>query len=223
MYRDLAEKRVFDDQLPEFFQPHMTVLEVGCGSGRWTGWLAERCKHVVALDLSPEMVALAQETVPNENITWHAGTVLELDPDWSFDSVYLSGCLQYMSAELISEMFSWIKTSISTDCQLVTRDTVSMLNTGFHRNERYSNNDPAIYRTVEEYQDLLRPYQWDLSQSWQTYLPPRLGWLMRTLPSAWVRNWEQRELNTVTSRIRQVNFSQGNGDKKHCFFLYRQE
>lgn len=38
-----------------------SVLEVACGTGFWTEIAAEVTQHIVALDMSPEMLALAQE------------------------------------------------------------------------------------------------------------------------------------------------------------------
>ena len=40
--------------------PHATVLEIGCGIGRWTRPLARRGFDVVGLDLSPVMIAEAR-------------------------------------------------------------------------------------------------------------------------------------------------------------------
>ncbi len=39
------------------------LIEVGCGTGLNTGWLAERAQEVVALDFSPEMLARARQRV----------------------------------------------------------------------------------------------------------------------------------------------------------------
>ena len=39
------------------------VLELGCGTGKNTAWLAERARSVVALDFSPGMLARARERV----------------------------------------------------------------------------------------------------------------------------------------------------------------
>ncbi|MFL5575283.1 MAG: class I SAM-dependent methyltransferase [Gemmatimonadaceae bacterium] len=39
------------------------VLEIGCGTGKNTAWLAERARGVVALDFSPGMLARARERV----------------------------------------------------------------------------------------------------------------------------------------------------------------
>jgi len=37
------------------------VLEIGCGTGAFSRRLAERSEHVLALDLSPEMIRIARE------------------------------------------------------------------------------------------------------------------------------------------------------------------
>lgn len=36
------------------------VLEVACGTGYWTGRLAQAARHIVATDVAPEMLALAR-------------------------------------------------------------------------------------------------------------------------------------------------------------------
>jgi len=44
------------------------VLEIGCGTGKNTVWLAERARSVVALDLSRGMLARARERVPAPHV-----------------------------------------------------------------------------------------------------------------------------------------------------------
>jgi SAM-dependent methyltransferase len=51
-----------------------TVVEIGCGVGRLTRPLAARAGHVVALDVSSEMLARARDLNPElENVTWLHG------------------------------------------------------------------------------------------------------------------------------------------------------
>src|SRR5687768_17718637 len=45
-----------------------TCLEVGCGPGRMTGALARRFERVIAVDVSPAMLAQARRNVPNDNV-----------------------------------------------------------------------------------------------------------------------------------------------------------
>lgn len=51
-----------------------TVVEIGCGVGRLTRVLADRASHVLALDVSQEMLDRAREASPDlANVTWILG------------------------------------------------------------------------------------------------------------------------------------------------------
>jgi ubiquinone/menaquinone biosynthesis C-methylase UbiE len=44
------------------------LLELGCGTGKNTAWLAERARSVIALDFSPGMLARARQRVGSEHV-----------------------------------------------------------------------------------------------------------------------------------------------------------
>jgi SAM-dependent methyltransferase len=51
-----------------------TVVEIGCGVGRLTRALTRRAEHVIAIDVSSEMLARARELNPElRNVTWLHG------------------------------------------------------------------------------------------------------------------------------------------------------
>lgn len=56
------------------------VLEVGCGTGKNTVWLAEQSKHVVALDFSAGMLAVARRRVNAANVRFVQHDVRETWP-----------------------------------------------------------------------------------------------------------------------------------------------
>jgi ubiquinone/menaquinone biosynthesis C-methylase UbiE len=60
---DLAE-RVLLDRLLAPFAGAQSALEVGCGTGHFTGWLAGRIGHVVGVDRAPAMLAEARRHHP---------------------------------------------------------------------------------------------------------------------------------------------------------------
>jgi ubiquinone/menaquinone biosynthesis C-methylase UbiE len=57
------------------------VLEIGCGTGKNTQWLAEHAQSVTAVDLSEEMLAIARQKVPSSKVTFKQTNILE---PWQF-------------------------------------------------------------------------------------------------------------------------------------------
>jgi malonyl-CoA O-methyltransferase len=58
--------RDLDAMIVRRFAPDIAaldVLELGCGTGKNTVWLAERARHVTAMDFSPGMLAIARSRV----------------------------------------------------------------------------------------------------------------------------------------------------------------
>lgn len=61
--------------------PDETVLDVGCGTGNLTAALLARLSpagRVVAVDISPAMVAVARRKIDDPRVRWHIGDVLQL-------------------------------------------------------------------------------------------------------------------------------------------------
>ena len=66
-----------------------SILELGCGTGKNTGWLAERCSHLVAADFSREMLDVARQKYRQEHIAF---TEANITLPWSFPRVDLITC-----------------------------------------------------------------------------------------------------------------------------------
>jgi ubiquinone/menaquinone biosynthesis C-methylase UbiE len=56
-------------------------LEIGCGTGKNTVWLATRCTHITAVDLSAGMLELARAKVSASHVTFHQADILQ---PWNF-------------------------------------------------------------------------------------------------------------------------------------------
>jgi SAM-dependent methyltransferase len=72
----------------------MTVLEIGCGPGRMTKHLADIFGDVRAVDVSPEMIALARENLADhDNVRLYETNGIDLSPfeDELFDFCLVSG------------------------------------------------------------------------------------------------------------------------------------
>jgi 2-polyprenyl-3-methyl-5-hydroxy-6-metoxy-1,4-benzoquinol methylase len=77
--------------------PGCRILEVGCGSGMFTELFAESGAEIVALDLSPELLALARSRgLPPERVRFVEQRFEELDQEASFDAVIGSSVLHHL-------------------------------------------------------------------------------------------------------------------------------
>ena len=88
--------------------PDSTVFDLGCGSGLYTSWFARHCSHVVAADLSPEMLALANDRLTEEGVrskvdltqvNWHTCTSQQAPWHRAFDLSFANMTPAIQSAE----------------------------------------------------------------------------------------------------------------------------
>ena len=76
-------------------------LDVGCGTGTFTGLLAERSDSVVAIDLSPNMIQIARSRLQGvQNVHFRTGDFLITDfPKASFDCVSAIAVMHHSDPE----------------------------------------------------------------------------------------------------------------------------
>lgn len=67
----IADEAAYQKKLQvtqEYFQPHMKVLELGCGTGATAITHAPYVKHIRAIDISSKMIEIAQSKAEAQNI-----------------------------------------------------------------------------------------------------------------------------------------------------------
>ena len=96
------------ERLPD---PCARALEIGCGTGRVTRRLADRCREVVALDASPEMIRVAAERSgehANIRYEWIDLERFEAAPS-SFDAVVSVNALHHLPLRSsLAGMRDWV-------------------------------------------------------------------------------------------------------------------
>jgi len=96
-----ASSKMIDD-IMAFLEMHYgslegkRVLELGCGTGRFTRELGKKAREVVAVDMTPEMIERARTYTCNlKNIKYRIGRIADLDMqqlgqfDLAFESITL--------------------------------------------------------------------------------------------------------------------------------------
>src|SRR5687768_6124173 len=71
-------------------------LEIGCGTGKNTEWLVQMSNEIVAVDLSPEMIARAKSKVQSRKINF---VEADISREWHF----LHGAFDLVTFSLVLE------------------------------------------------------------------------------------------------------------------------
>ena len=97
------------------------ALEVGCGTGAFARRLAERARHVVALDLSPAMISVARSrSAESSNIEFHVVDAIAWDfPAAHFDCIAAIATLHHLP---LREMILKLKAALKPGGVLIVLD-----------------------------------------------------------------------------------------------------
>jgi len=113
-YIDLLQKTALEEVLE--LKGDEFVLDFGCGSGRFSYWIAPRVRKVVGLEITPEMIDLAEKNRTIENIEFMVYDGFHFPVmKYLFDIVFSVGVLQYMKIDelkkTLSELCRYLKKS----------------------------------------------------------------------------------------------------------------
>lgn len=86
------------------FLPAATILELGCGHGRWTRFLRPHCDRLIGVDLSPSGVERCRERFAGDpGVEFHANDGLSLAkvPNRSIDFVFSFDALVHVDRDVV--------------------------------------------------------------------------------------------------------------------------
>lgn len=103
-----------------FKAPGPKVLEIGCGTGQYTSWLVQEGYEVTAVDISGEMMALAQKKIATieENTPkakpvhwWHADITEILDQLETYDGIFSMTAFEFVPEpeKVLKKLFNHLK------------------------------------------------------------------------------------------------------------------
>lgn len=98
--------------------PTGTILEIGCGYGRWTQYLKDLCTHLVAVDLSEQCIRFCRQRFADAaHIEYHVndGTSLGMIADNSVDFVFSFDSLVHADEPVIDAYLSELARILKRD------------------------------------------------------------------------------------------------------------
>jgi SAM-dependent methyltransferase len=119
-YRKLAptydevsdDPAIADDRLLTGLPIRGEVLELACGTGRWTRYLADRCTGVTAVDGAPEMLAIARSRTAGRDIEFVRADLFEWKPPRQYDAVFFGFWLSHVPPEAFGPFWTMVAAAL---------------------------------------------------------------------------------------------------------------
>jgi cyclopropane fatty-acyl-phospholipid synthase-like methyltransferase len=155
--RDAAEKALLLPKLE--LQAHSRVLDIGCGTGRWTGVLASQVDMYHGTDFAAGLVDIARaEHDILKNVHYFvlpsvAVSLRALGESQGFDRIVVFGLLIYLNEQDVFETLRRVVEVAAPQCRLLIREPVaigSRLTIKEHFSDDLEQVYNAIYRTEDE-------------------------------------------------------------------------
>jgi demethylmenaquinone methyltransferase/2-methoxy-6-polyprenyl-1,4-benzoquinol methylase len=150
------------------------VLELACGTGRWTKYLARWAASILAVDAAPEALQINQKQIPAENVEYLQADLFSWRPDRIFDVVFFSFWLSHVPPERFAPFWQTVSLALERNgCVFfmdslfeqasTARDHVQIDKSGFAERKL---NDGREFRIVKVFYEpvvlerRLREYGW---------------------------------------------------------------
>jgi SAM-dependent methyltransferase len=119
-YRKLAPRydevsddpAIADDRLLTGLPIGGEVLELACGTGRWTRYLAGRCNSVTAVDGAPEMLSIARGRTTGRDVEFVQADLFAWEPPRRYDTVFFGFWLSHVPPELFGRFWSTVAAAL---------------------------------------------------------------------------------------------------------------
>jgi demethylmenaquinone methyltransferase/2-methoxy-6-polyprenyl-1,4-benzoquinol methylase len=128
-------------------RPFDTVLELACGTGWWTQWLAQNARHGTAVDAAEEMLALNRERVKAGNVRYILADVFSWRPDQKFDLVFFAFWLSHVPRDRFSAFWQLVADSLALNGRVFFIDE---LGTEQSRGLETRLEEDAVLRELED-------------------------------------------------------------------------
>lgn len=100
-------------------------LDLGCGTGNWTRGLLEVCEQVLAIDASPDMIAVAREKLGERGIDYRVVDILAFPDLGTFDVVFSTFWVSHVPLELHDDFWAWVARSLEIGGEVIFQDSMA--------------------------------------------------------------------------------------------------
>jgi len=124
------------------FEPRGRVLEIACGTGRYTRDLVPFADSITALDASPEMLELARRRIGGAPVRFVQADVFSWQPDGPYDVVFFSFWLSHVPPTHFERFWERVAGFLAPEGRVFFMDE----GRHSHRSEEFVDEDAGVVR-----------------------------------------------------------------------------
>lgn len=126
-----------------------TVLEVACGTGYWTRFIAPVATAVVAIDAAPETLQIARQRVDAANVLFQVGDAYALSGSGrSFDAAFAGFWFSHVPLERQHEFLAGLNSALTPGARVVLLDNLFVAGSSSPVAEQDGNGNTYQYRSL---------------------------------------------------------------------------
>ena len=142
------------------------VIDIGCGVGRWATSVVPLCGRYVGVDFSEEMIkAVSKRFADKDNVLFKRASFLDLFEDVEitgkkYDAVIITGVSIYINDSILAKCYEKLPDILNKGAIVYIEESIGVetrLTLNGVWSEDMKSNYAAIYRTRDEYLELLSP------------------------------------------------------------------
>jgi SAM-dependent methyltransferase len=145
-----ADLRVLQEWLPSLFRSSR-LLEVACGTGYWTQFIAPQTREIVAVDTSPETIAIAQSRVPRNKVSFLVADAYDLPMDQgAFDAAFAGFWFSHVPKKRQSDFLRGLSATVARDSTVVFVDNLYVEGSNHAISDRDLEGNTYQLRTLDD-------------------------------------------------------------------------
>lgn len=163
--RDKQEKEKISALLS--WESGETVLDIGCGVGRWGEEVLSRGVDYVGIDYSENLLNIANknlENYPNKKLLQASfqefpEALLKNQVQEKFEKIFINGVMMYLNDKDLQKGLCDVLQACQEHCELYFKESMGVekrLTLSDFYSDSLSQNYTAIYRSIAEYEDLMK-------------------------------------------------------------------
>lgn len=104
--------------------PSGNILELACGTGLWTQYLAPVATHLTAVDASPEAIYLNQQRIGSMSIEYIVADLFNWTPKQQFDFIFFGFWLSHVPIEKFASFWQMVEKALKPNGRVFFVDSL---------------------------------------------------------------------------------------------------